>query len=283
MLNSKSIRGSRRRWLYPFISGVAALGIGVGTPQPSQAIPLGELLFRGIEVFQMSNLSNTQEVQLGQQINQQLVTTEVPIYRNQALSSYINNIGQRLAKCSDRRDIPYTFQVVGDNNINAFATMGGFVYINTGTIAAADNESQLASVIGHEIAHITSRHAVKQMREGAIAQGISSIAGVDRNRAVQIGVELALRRPKSRQAEYEADRKGLAMLKCAGYAPSGMPAFMAKLVNSNSPPTFLSTHPGAADRVTALRQAIDPAKANVGNGLDSAAYKRTIRALAAQR
>jgi len=79
--------------------------------------------------------------------------------------------------------------------------MGGFVYVNTGLLKLADNEAELASVIGHEIGHIASRHTVKQMQKTAIAGGVATAAGLDRNTAVQIGVDLALRRPHSRQAE----------------------------------------------------------------------------------
>jgi len=75
--------------------------------------------------------------------------------------------------------------------------MGGFVYVNTGLLKLADNEAELASVIGHEIGHIASRHTVEQMRGTAIAGGVATAAGLDRNTAVQIGVDLALRRPHS--------------------------------------------------------------------------------------
>ncbi|NJN86583.1 MAG: M48 family metalloprotease, partial [Leptolyngbyaceae cyanobacterium SL_7_1] len=163
--------------------------------------------------------------------------------------------------------------------VNAFATMGGFVYVTTGLIRTADNEAQLASVIGHEIGHIAGRHAVEQMRETAIAQGVATAAGLDRNVAVAIGVELALRRPNSRQDELEADQLGLSNLIRAGYAPSGTVGFMQKLLNQSSVPAFLSTHPATADRITALNRMIDPATANVGDGLDNAAYRSRISRL----
>jgi predicted Zn-dependent protease len=282
MLNKLSLspRRSHRRLLYPLMSLMVASGVFVGTPQQGEAVPLFDLILRGVQVVQLSNVSANQEIQLGRQINQQLVSSEVRLSTNRALNSYVNQIGQRLAKNSDRPDIPYTFQVVADNSINAFATMGGFVYINTGTIVAADNEAQLASVIAHEIGHISGRHAIKQMRQGAIAQGVSTAAGLDTNRAVQIGVELALRRPKSRQDEYDSDKTGLRTLTRAGYAPSAMVGFMEKLLSAGSGPTFLSSHPGTSDRIAALKRAIDPATANVGAGLDSVAYKNTIRTFA---
>jgi predicted Zn-dependent protease len=281
MLNPVSLlsRRSRRRWFYPLLSVAIAFSIFIGTPQAGQAIPLFDLIFRGVQVIQLSTVSDRQEVQIGQQINQQLVSSEIRLYQNPSITSYVNEIGQRLAAVSNRPDIPYTFQVVNDRNINAFATMGGFVYVNAGLVASADNEAQLASVMAHEIGHIASRHAIKQMRQVAVAQGVSAVAGINQNQAVQIGLELALRRPKSRQAEFEADQQGLVTLGRAGYAQSAMIAFMEKLLGSNSVPTFLSDHPATGDRIAALKQAINPQKANVGAGLDSQAYKTRIRSL----
>jgi predicted Zn-dependent protease len=272
-------RRSHRRWFYPLLSVAIVFSIFIGTPQAGQAIPLFDLIFRGVQVIQLSTVSDRQEIQIGQQINQQLVSSEIRLYQNPSITSYVNEIGQRLAAVSNRPDIPYTFQVVNDRNINAFATMGGFVYVNAGLVASADNEAQLASVMAHEIGHIASRHAIKQMRQVAVAQGVSAVAGINQNQAVQIGLELALRRPKSRQAEFEADQQGLVTLGRAGYAQSAMIAFMEKLLGSNSVPTFLSDHPATGDRIAALKQAINPQKANVGAGLDSQAYKTRIRSL----
>jgi predicted Zn-dependent protease len=93
-------------------------------------------------------------------------------------------------------------------------------------------------------------------------------------------VELALRRPNSRQDEFEADQMGLQYLTQAGYAPSAMVAFMEKLLRSGgSVPSFLSTHPATGDRIKALDQAIEATEANVGDGLNNNAYKNKIRAL----
>ena len=272
---------SRRTWgrgIYLFLSLIVAAGIWVVSPEPIQAFSLPELIFRGIQVIQLSNLSDRQEVAIGRQINQQLAGREFKIYRDRATTVYINRIGQRLAQESDRPNIPYIFQVVDDDNINAFATMGGFVYVNKGLMAAADNEAQLASVIGHEIGHISARHAIKQMRQMAIASGVATVAGLDRSQAVQIGVELALRRPHSRQAEYEADQLGLQTMGRSGYAQSGMVDFMKKLLNKPSPPSILNTHPATGDRIAAISQAIDPDLAS-GEGLNNAAYKLQIRRL----
>jgi len=146
-------------------------------------------------------------------------------------------------------------------------------------LKAADNEAQLASVIAHEIGHIASRHLIEQMRQTAIARGVATAAGLERSTAVQIGVELALQRPNSRQDEFEADRRGLMILGRAGYAESAMVAFMQKLLNQRSLPTFLSTHPATSDRIAALKREIKPQKADVGGGLNNATYEAKIEPL----
>jgi beta-barrel assembly-enhancing protease len=262
---------------------IASLTAGivlVSTPLASRAIPWFELLIRGVEIMQISNISDAQEMQLGASINQQIAQS-VRISTNRQLTEYVNRIGQQLARTSARPNINYTFQVVEDNNINAFATMGGYVYINTGTMKAADNEAQLASVIGHEIGHITGKHGVQNLKQKAISQGISAIAGVDRDRVVQIGVELALNRPRSRKDEYDADNRGLNNIIKSGYAPSAMPEFMKKLVSSNSPPEILSTHPGASERAARLTQNIPVNYRTRTQGLDGNSYKQKLQGFAA--
>ena len=268
------------RILYPLISLMVAAALCVGTAFPTQAIPWRELIFQGIQIMSISNLSDRQEVELGKQINQQLLRSgDVKFYRNRRANQYINRIGQRLVKASPRSDIPYTFQIVKDDGINAFATMGGFVYMNTGLMKAADNEAELASVVAHEIAHIADRHAVKQLRQTLLAQGLATAAGVDQNAAVQIGMELALRRPNSRKAEFAADEIGIATLGRAGYAQSGAITFMQKLLRKRAQPSFLSTHPATSARISEMEQMMNPELAYNGDGLDERRYKFLISRL----
>ena len=266
----------RRRWVYPLLSLLMVVGISVGQPLASQAISIGDLIRGGIQIIQgvqLGNLSDQQEQELGAEIDRQLTSSQVRILRDSNLTAYVDSIGQRLARNSSRPNITYTFRVVDDNSINAFATMGGRVYVNRGLVRAADNEAQLASVIGHEIGHIAGRHAIRQMRSTAIQRGLLAAGGLDRSAAVNIGVELALRRPNSRRDEYEADDLGLRTLSRAGYAQSEMVAFMRKLLNSRSVPTFLATHPATSDRITRLNQMISANPSSGRDGLDASSYR----------
>ncbi|MDJ0731299.1 MAG: M48 family metallopeptidase [Crocosphaera sp.] len=271
----------RRPLIYGLLAILISSSIIISSPQPSYGQSWLNWIYQGVQVIQLSTLSDSQEVKYGRQINQELISSgRFRVSRNRALIQRIERIGQRLAQNSSRPNLPFTFQVIQDDSINAFATMGGFVYVNTGLIATAENEAELASVIGHEIAHITERHSIKQMRNVAISQGLMSATGLSENNIVNIGVQLAVNLPHSREAELEADQVGLQNLRQAGYAPIGMITFMKKLTQKGgSPPAFLSTHPASSQRVEALSQAVNPDIAYQGDGLDNQAYQREFRAL----
>jgi beta-barrel assembly-enhancing protease len=270
------------RWRSPIRlsqASIAMLTIGtlsIGQPQIGRAADWLQILMQGVQVLEIANLSDAQEASLGADTDR-AIQRKVKLYRNPAVASYIDRIGQRLARNSTRPNLKYTFQVVDDNSINAFATMGGYVYVNTGLIKAADNEAQLAGVIGHEIGHIAGRHSIQHIKEAAIAQGLSSLVGVDRNTIVQIGVQVALTLPNSRQDEYDADRRGLTTMIQTGYAPTAMPEFMKKLATGNSAPAFLSSHPAVAERVTNLQKLIPPAYKDRTEGLNASTYKQNLR------
>ena len=139
-----------RFWLLTIISLLLTLSIGIVNPQPSFGRSWMDLLFRGVQVIQLTTISPQQEVVLGRQINQGLLESgKIKLAKDAGINQYVQEIGQRLAATSDRPDLPYTFQVVRDNSINAFATMVGFVYLHTGLIKTADNEAELAIVIAH--------------------------------------------------------------------------------------------------------------------------------------
>ena len=275
-------RSSPRRWFYPLMALFVTLGLIVGNANISSAFNWRDLILPGIQVIQLTSLSDKQEVQLGGQINNQIVN-QVNLYNDRDINNYVKQIGETLIPYSDRPKLNYTFQVVNDDSINAFATMGGFVYVHTGLLKAADNEAEVAGVMAHEIAHITNKHALKQMRQRIIAGGLADAAGVDNNVLVAVGVEVGLNLPKSRRDEYEADRSGLETIVRTGYAPSGMIGFFEKLLNAGggSVPTILRTHPHTQDRISNLEQLLQQAQINpnIGDGLNRDRYKANIRKL----
>ncbi len=260
-------------------------GLSVGVATSAEAFSWRDLLRGGVRIVQgvqLSNMSPKQEMALGSQINDQLLRSELKLYDDDPeLVAYINDIGQRLAEESDRSELEYSFQVVDSDQINAYATVGGYTYITTGLLKLARNEAEVAGVMGHEIGHIEGKHLVTQMAREAWRSGLMSAAGVDRNRAVQIGVELAVRRPRSRENEYDSDLRGLRIMREAGYAEAGMVSFMKKLAEKSggsAPPTFLSTHPHGNDRVVALEQNLS--EESLGDeGLDKDDYSQKISVL----
>jgi beta-barrel assembly-enhancing protease len=265
-----------RRWVYGLIAFALVLVISFGPTAIARAIDWAEIIQRGVQVIQLSNISDAQETEIGQQLNDR-IAKDMKLESRTDLARYVNEIGQKLVLQGDRPKLKYTFQVVKDDGINAFATMGGFVYINTGTIKAADDEAQLASVIGHEIGHITGKHALKRLQSAAKAQlGLSAI-GVKTNVLVDIAYELLLNRPNGRQAEFDADGRGLKMISNAGYAQPSMVAFMRKLITDGAKvPTLLSTHPDTRDRVAGLEKLIQQNPSTGNAGTDVVAYAKRV-------
>lgn len=275
------VRKLSRRWVYGAIAVVMAAGLVVGTPKASEAGIL-DLIFGGIQYLQLSNINDNQEVQLGRRTDQALKRQGVRVYtRNPEITNYVNRIGQRLAQRSRRKNIPYTFQVVQDDSVNAFATSGGFVYINTGLIRRAETEAELAGVMAHEIGHIVGRHSINRMREIALANGLAGALGVSQDALVNIGVQLALSLPNSRSAEYEADELGFENMGRAGYDQRGFISFMRKLGEGRgAAPEFLSTHPDPGNRVSRLEGMYqDSGRRNATDGSDPQAYRNSIRGL----
>lgn len=267
--------GFGHRFRILVLAFILSLSFVLLTPGASQAQSWLQLLFQGIQYLQLANLSDQQEVNLGQQVHQQFLTQrQVRPLPQKQIQEYVSAVGQRLAATSSRPDIPYHFLVVADNAVNAFATMGGYVYINRGLMKLAENEAELAGVVAHEIAHIAARHSVNRMKDIALSQGLMTAAGLRSNTLVQMMVEMGVNLPMSREAELEADELGLDNLIRAGYAPIGMVTFMAKLQSRGpSPPEFLSAHPLSQNRVRALRSQLPLNGAEEGDGLDSQGYR----------
>lgn len=269
----------QRRLAYGAMAFLMTLSLGFVIPKPATA-GLFDIILPTIQVFQITNMSDEQEISLGSQVNQQLLGQSFRLHRDAGLTSYVDEIGQSLIPYSDRPDIPYVFQVVEDDSINAFATMGGYVYITTGLLAAADNEAEVAGVLGHEVGHIAEKHALDQMRDVAIAQGVAGAFGLSRNQMVSIAVDVALTLPNSRKDELVADDHGFITMGEAGYDQTGMATLMQKLDSGNSPPAIFSTHPNPRDRVARLQEmdstlAIPSATA----GTDTAAYSARVASL----
>lgn len=170
-------------------------------------------------------MSQSSEIEMGQKMHQELIKS-VPIYQDEALSKYVNTIGQKVAKNSDRPDIKYHFTIIDKPDINAFALPGGYIYINRGLLTYLSSEAQLAAVLAHEIGHVTARHVVRQdtARKGA---GVLSVLSVFATGSAHIHDvtnlwSSAAVKGYGREMELEADGFGAQYLFNSGYDPQAM-------------------------------------------------------------
>jgi len=207
-------------------------------------------------------VSEAQEIQMGQQADAAVVAT-IGLYPDPVWQRYIQQFGARLAATSERPNLPWTFRVVDDPVVNAFAIPGGFVYVTRGLLAHLTSEAELASVVGHEIGHVTARHTAAAMSKqqliglglavGSLANSqVAKYAGTA-NQALGI-----LYLKFSRDDESQADQLGLRYMRRANYDPRQMPEVFHMLDRLSAAggegrlPTWLATHPSPANRVAAI-------------------------------
>lgn len=234
----------------------------------------GSGFFGCIEKINDINIfTDEEEIQLGLQFSHQ-IEREMQMYSDSVVTAYIAQLGQHLVNHSQRQDITYHFKVVNTEAVNAFAVPGGYLYVNIGLIRAAENESELAGVIGHEIGHVVGKHGVKQLtRQLGLAAVIQLALGEDQGKLEQIVTGLVangILMKYSRDAEREADEYAVQEMYDAGIDPEGLAIFFERLLNlQKRRPSKLeqlfSTHPPTAERVTTIRSHITqlPRKSNL--------------------
>lgn len=239
-----------------------ALSIGCATRNIVQA-PTGRFQVQpGLNQY-----SPEQDVEIGKQATAEVNRTMPVLPESSPVTKYVQQLGQQLAARAPGPDQwPFTFHVVNIKEINAFALPGGPVYINLGTIQAADDEGQLAGVMAHEISHIVLRHSTQQASKQALAEVPLAVLGATIGRSAagqlaQLGAAFgaqSLFLKYSRDAEREADLLGSQIMYDTGFTPYSMVEFFAKLEKEGGPgvPQFLSDHPNPGNRVESVRQAI---------------------------
>ncbi len=217
----------------------------------------------GINVGQINIISTEEEIRLGKSLAVE-IEKEQPVLNNPALTRYVSEVGRSVAARSERQDVPYSFKIIdNDDQVNAFALPGGPIYVYTGLLKHADNEAELASVLGHEVAHIAARHSTEQLTKSYGFYVVAQIVlGDDPIAVAEIARDIigSLGMLKfSRDDEIEADRLGVHYIFRAGYSPNAMTSFQQKLgrLSSDNPSrtlNMLSTHPLSQDRVNAIRE-----------------------------
>src|ERR671929_1418056 len=212
-------------------------------------------------------VSTQQEVQMGTQYSQQ-INSQLPIISDPEVNRYINVLGDSIAKLSDDRNLDWHFYVVDSKEVNAFAVPGGFVYVNRGLIERADNMSEIAGVLGHEIGHVTHRHTIKQMQKAQKANiGVALgciLTRVCGNPAAGAAINVAGGAPFAkfrRQDETEADESGVTYMVRAGIDPRGIPEMFQKLLEERKTKpagvdAWFATHPIEEDRIANTQRMI---------------------------
>jgi len=185
-----------------------------------------------VDAAQPLMMSDKKAARVGLEMYEEM-TAQIPVITDKKITDYVNKVGQNIARHSDEPDDKYTFTVLDSPEINAFATPGGYVYINRGLLAYMNSESQLAAVLGHEVAHITAEHAANQQLAQTGSSIVASILAIFTG-SMDVGEATAQWGAASvkgygRDMELEADALGNKFLNRAGYDPDAMIAIISQL------------------------------------------------------
>ncbi|MGD0693255.1 MAG: M48 family metallopeptidase [Terriglobia bacterium] len=252
------------------LSRVAALGIAVvlvgsvpsarGNGQKSDIDAIGNR-----RVAHRAMISQEKEIAIGKQYSQE-VERQAKLITDPVINEYVNRVAQNVARNSDLK-IPLTVKVIDAPGINAFALPGGFLYVNSGLLQTADEEAQVAGVVGHEIAHVACRHWASQMTKATLLQyatipliftPMSYPVYIGVAQALNFGVPMAFLK-FSRNDEAEADYFGLQYMVKAGYDPAAYEAIFSKVIEEErrvpgSVPKIFMDHPPTPDRMLQIDQ-----------------------------
>ena len=230
----------------------------------------------GLFLAGCAQLTVPQEQQFGDRMARQ-IRGELTLVRDLVLVDYVRDIGDRILAAAGPQPFLYSFHVIEEDDINAFAAPAGYIYVNTGTILAADNVSELAGVIAHEIGHVARRHVsekiAQQRSANVVYQMLAVVAGFfggsSAYNLTRLGGGVAVMGVMNsfgREAEAEADEFAVQVLPVAGYDPDGLVTFFEKIarVDGRSVPTFVSDHPTTGDRIAATSALIASLPLNPG-------------------
>ena len=229
-------------------------------------------------------LSDAEEGRIGLQAEQAVLAEanelDVPV-----LQGYIDRVGLELASGTERKGVRWRFHVIDDPEPNAFALPGGAIFLNRGVLLAMRDGSELAGVLGHEVAHIGLRHGVEALQRQMILEGLASLALSDQPEALQRVGAIALglaRNGLTREDERAADREGLRLVSLTGFSSDGLARFLdtLRVKVGDTHPAFeiLSDHPPLSQRIADLTQLRTEIR-GAGDLRDASAYQQAIQVL----
>lgn len=242
--------------------------VSPAAPQPAAADAQTEAPIR---IPPIGRVPVEDEVRLGRQVAGNLLGV-APLVRDDRLQAYVNLVGRWIALHSERPDLKWTFGVIESRDVNAFAAPGGYVFVTRGLYARFRDESELAGVLAHEIAHVQERHHLKVLQKSqAVDLGARLLgqraggAGSPAQRLIGSGAEI-MARGLDKDAEFEADRLGVVLAARAGYDPWGLPSVLQDLATVGAKDSavglLFKTHPHPDERLLRLAESI-------GNRLDA--------------
>ena len=256
---SGRVKRSKLTYVWFFL---LVLAVGLGIASCMKNLATGEK--------HINLISESKEIAIGQQADTQIVAS-LGLYNEAELQSYVQALGVKLAKTSERPDLPWTFRVVDDPVVNAFALPGGFIYVTRGLMTYVQNEAELSGVIGHEIGHVTAQHAVNSMSSQQLTQiGITAggiiVPKLQRyGQYLNAGLELMYLK-FSRDDESQADHLGFRYMVRAAKDPRQMISVFEMLdrisqsSGGGSMPEWLESHPNPENRSEDFQKEIDTLK-----------------------
>jgi len=210
------------------------------------------------------------------------------LHSNAELQLYVTKVGMTVAARTNRADLPFRFAVVDSDQVNAWAAPGGYIFVTSGAMALMEDESQLAGVLAHEIAHVTRYHMVTMLQRSnlisAARQGASAF-GEDTARiasGVNGGLDVLFEKGYDRSMEYEADVVGMDFAAAAGYDASGLMRYLKNLEANGigkGGGWLESTHPELGDRITRLGTAFQATYAELGGAVQRERFAKYLAAL----
>lgn len=205
-----------------------------------------------------------------------------PTYENPALIKYVNLVGASLALSTNRPELEFHFTILDTSEINAYAAPGGYVFITKGALSYMQDESELAGVLAHEIAHVTEKHIVKDLKikgmdeTADLAQLIGGSSGAARaafGQAIDKGLEVIFKDEYKKEDEMQADNTGVSISALSGYDPSGLSGYLSRIkpMKEKIPPPSDSTHPSFDTRIAQINETIKQ------NGINPASLAKNSR------
>ncbi len=236
---------------------------------------------------EFSLVSEGQEIEMGRQADP-VIVAQMGLYPDSAVQRYVRDIGLRMAALSERPDLPWTFRVLDDPTVNAFALPGGFIYITRGILSHLDSEAELAGILGHEIGHVTARHSANQMSRAQLAQvglGVGMILSETvRSYGGLASQSLGLLFLKfGRDDESQADELGIRYMTRMGYDPRELAGVMTMLSRTSQlasgggrAPEWLSTHPDPDNRSQSILDQVAAGDYAAATTVERASFLRRL-------